>query len=75
VPTGDVISLDVPNRRIDLEVAEDELARRRAEWKTPPQKFGRGYGVIMSRHITQADKGCDFDFLSGTAPTPEPEIH
>jgi len=75
VRTGDMISLDVPNRRIDLEVDADELARRRAEWKQPPQKFGRGYGVIMSRHITQADKGCDFDFLAGTVPTPEPEIH
>ena len=75
VRTGDVISLDVPNRRIDLEVAENELARRRAEWKPPPQKFQRGYGQLMSRHITQADKGCDFDFLEGTAPTPEPEIH
>ncbi|BBK37785.1 dihydroxy-acid dehydratase [Allostella sp. ATCC 35155] len=75
VRTGDMISLDVPNRRIDLEVDADELARRRAEWQQPPHKFGRGYGVIMSRHITQADKGCDFDFLAGTAPTPEPEIH
>ncbi|WP_374444066.1 L-arabinonate dehydratase [Stella sp.] len=75
VRTGDMIALDVPNRRIDLEVDAEELERRRAEWKQPPQKFGRGYGVLLSRHITQADKGCDFDFLAGTAPTPEPEIH
>ncbi|BBK42467.1 dihydroxy-acid dehydratase [Allostella vacuolata] len=75
VRTGDMISLDVPNRRLDLEVPEEEMARRRAAWTPPPVKFQRGYGVIMSRHITQADKGCDFDFLAGTEPTPEPEIH
>ncbi|BBK32483.1 dihydroxyacid dehydratase [Stella humosa] len=75
VQTGDIISLDVPNRRIDLEVPEDEMARRKAAWTPPPVKFQRGYGVIMSRHITQADKGCDFDFLAGTEPTAEPEIH
>ncbi|MCC7272632.1 MAG: dihydroxy-acid dehydratase [Alphaproteobacteria bacterium] len=75
VRTGDVVSLDVPNRRIDLEVSEDELARRRAAWTQPPPRFQRGYGVLLSRHIAQADKGCDFDFLEGTAPTAEPEIH
>jgi dihydroxy-acid dehydratase len=75
VRTGDVIALDVPNRRIDLEVPEDEIARRRAAWQAPAARFQRGYGALMSRHITQADKGCDFDFLEGTAPTAEPEIH
>ncbi|WP_274426431.1 L-arabinonate dehydratase [Chelativorans sp. YIM 93263] len=61
--TGDVIRLDVPNRRLDMLVDEEELARRRAEWTPPPERFGRGYGWMFSRHIEQADKGCDFDYL------------
>ncbi len=49
--------------------------RRRNEWKAPPARYERGYGALFSRHITQANDGCDFDFLEGTAPIPEPEIH
>jgi dihydroxy-acid dehydratase len=75
VRDGDLISLDVPNRAIDLMVGEDELARRRADWKAPPPRYQRGFGALYARHITQADEGCDFDFLTGAAPTPEPEIH
>jgi dihydroxy-acid dehydratase len=41
----------------------------------PTPKFKRGFGAIYASHITQADKGCDFDVLEGTEPTPEPEIH
>ena len=63
VRDGDIIELDVPNRRLDLLVDEREVQRRLEE--TPPQKphFERGYGWMYSRHIMQADKGCDFDFL------------
>ncbi|MCW5619584.1 MAG: dihydroxy-acid dehydratase [Burkholderiales bacterium] len=75
VQTGDVIELDVPGRRLDLKVDEQELARRRTAWKRPPARYQRGYGAIFSEHITQANEGCDFRFLEGTAPTPEPEIH
>jgi dihydroxy-acid dehydratase len=75
VRTGDLIDLDVPNRRLELKVSEDELARRRAAWKKPAPRYERGYGALYQRHITQADEGCDFDFLEGTAPTAEPEIH
>ncbi|MFZ5556451.1 MAG: L-arabinonate dehydratase [Pseudomonadota bacterium] len=75
VRDGDLIELDVPNRRLNLLVSDEELARRRAAWKAPPPRFQRGYGALMSRHVTQANKGCDFDFLEGTAPTPDPEIH
>jgi dihydroxy-acid dehydratase len=60
---GDMVRLDLPNRRLDMLVAEDELARRRAEWSPPPARFERGWGWIYSKHVTQADKGCDFDFL------------
>jgi dihydroxy-acid dehydratase len=75
VRTGDVITLDVPARRLTLEVDDEELGRRRAAWQPPPAKFGRGYGALYLQHITQADEGCDFDFLEAGPPTPEPEIH
>jgi dihydroxy-acid dehydratase len=72
---GDVVELDVPGRRIDLRVAEDELARRRAAWTPRESPYPRGYGALYARHVTQANEGCDFDFLQGTGPVPEPEIH
>jgi dihydroxyacid dehydratase/phosphogluconate dehydratase len=75
VEDGDLIELDVPARRLELKVAADELARRRAAWKRPAPKFERGFGALYQQHITQANHGCDFDFLEGTAPTPDPEIH
>ncbi len=63
VCTGDVIAVDVPGRSIRLDVSDEELARRRAEWKAPAPRFGRGYGWMFSEHILQADQGCDMDFL------------
>ena len=75
VQNGDVIELAVAERRLELKVSDAELARRRAEWKMPPPRFERGYGALYQQHITQADQGCDFDFLEGTAPTAEPEMH
>jgi dihydroxy-acid dehydratase len=76
VRTGDTISVDVPARRIRLEVSDEELAARRAAWTAPPRRFERGYGWIFSKHILQADQGCDFDFLETTfgAPVGEPDI-
>jgi dihydroxy-acid dehydratase len=61
--TGDMVRLDLPNRRLDMLVSDAELARRRADWVTPVPRYGRGYGYIFQQHVTQADKGCDFDFL------------
>jgi dihydroxy-acid dehydratase len=75
VRSGDLIELDVPGRRLELKVSEEELGRRRAAWTRPEPKYRRGYGAIFSEHITQANEGCDFRFLEGTAPTEEPEIH
>ncbi len=75
VRDGDIIELDVATRRLELKVSDVELAGRRADWKMPPPHFERGYGALYQQHITQADQGCDFDFLEGIAPTPEPEIH
>jgi dihydroxy-acid dehydratase len=77
VRTGDAIVVDVPARRIHLEVSDDELARRRAAWTPPPRRYERGYGWLFSQHILQADQGCDFDFLETGfgAPVPEPLIY
>ncbi|MEO8858361.1 MAG: L-arabinonate dehydratase [Burkholderiaceae bacterium] len=75
VRTGDTITLDVPARSLTLEVSEDELARRRAEWTAPIQPFARGFTWLYQQHVTQANEGCDFDFLQGTQPTPEPVIY
>ncbi|MEW5423308.1 L-arabinonate dehydratase [Amorphus sp. 3PC139-8] len=61
--TGDTVRLDLPNRRLDMLVEEHELTRRRAAWKQPQARFQRGYGYMFCQHVTQADQGCDFDFL------------
>jgi dihydroxy-acid dehydratase len=80
VQTGDLIELDVAARKIQLLVSDEELGKRQANWKTPAPKFERGFGALYSKHVTQADLGCDFDFLE-TLPAKkdpsggEPEIH
>ncbi len=74
VRTGDTIEVDVEARRLDLDVPADELDRRRASWRPKPVP-PRGYGRMFAAHIAQAHEGCDFDFLLGTEPLPEPEIH
>jgi dihydroxy-acid dehydratase len=61
--TGDIVRLDLANRRLDMLVDDEEIARRRAAWVAPQPRFERGWGWMYSNHITQADKGCDFDFL------------
>jgi dihydroxy-acid dehydratase len=77
VKTGDLISVDVPGRSIHLNVSDDELAARRAAWVPPPKRYERGYGWMYSRHILQANEGCDFDFLETGfgAPVAEPDIY
>jgi dihydroxy-acid dehydratase len=76
VQTGDIITVDVPARSISLDVSDAELERRRAALPPPAPRYERGYGWMFSRHITQADQGCDFDFLQTDfgAPVPEPVI-
>ncbi len=82
VQTGDLIAMDIEARTVDLKISDEEFAKRRAAWKAPAPKFTRGYGVLYLKHIQQADKGCDFDFLEpdqvqAAAATGggEPEIH
>jgi len=75
VRDGDVIELDIPGRTLTLHVGEEEMARRRAAWTPPPPRYQRGYGAMFAQHVTQANEGCDFDFLERGAPTPDPEIH
>jgi len=76
VKTGDIIAVDVPGRRIDLQVDTAELEKRRNAWKPLPPRFERGYGWMFTNHILQADQGCDFDFLETSHGTPvdEPAI-
>ena len=75
VETGDVIELDVVGRRLTLDVSDQVLDERRASWQQPPAKYGRGYGALYLKHISQANEGCDFDFLEAGPLTAEPEIH
>ena len=75
VRDGDFIELDVANRKLDLRVNDDEMARRRAQWRPEPPRYERGFGALYGAHVTQADQGCDFDFLHAGAATSEPEIH
>jgi L-arabonate dehydrase len=65
VQNGDVITLDVPNRKLTLDVPEDEIARRRAEWNPPVPLATRGYVKIHLDHVQQAHEGADLDFLRG----------
>jgi dihydroxy-acid dehydratase len=75
--TGDIVRLDLAARRLDMLVSEADLSARREALQPPAPKFGRGYGWMFSRHVMQADKGCDFDFLQSSfgAASGEPDIH
>ena len=66
VRTGDMIELDTVGRRIQLIVPEEEIAARLAQYQPPPPKYQRGYGKLFLEHVTQANLGCDFDFLRAT---------
>jgi dihydroxy-acid dehydratase len=75
--SGDRITVDVPARRMHLEVSDAELEARRAAWRPPPRRYERGYGWLFGRHVLQADQGCDFDFLETGfgAAVAEPDIY
>ena len=87
VQDGDLIELDVPARKLNVLISDAEMSKRKAAWVAPAPKFERGFGKLYLKHIQQADKGCDFDFLEtqvsstpsgsskGSGKTGEPEIH
>lgn len=72
VRTGDLVTLDVEARLLNLDVSDEELARRRAEWTPPPVRYERGYQALYQDQITQADTGCDFAFLARPGEVPDP---
>ena len=74
--TGDMVTVDIPGRRIHMEVSDEELAQRRAAWTAPEDPYQRGFGKMYMAHVSQAHEGCDFDFLqtAAGAPVPEPKI-
>ncbi|MET8447171.1 L-arabinonate dehydratase [Streptomyces sp. NPDC005209] len=72
VRTGDSITLDVQARTLRLDLDDAELARRRADWTPPPARYERGYGALYTEQITQADTGCDFEFLARPGKVPDP---
>lgn len=75
VRDGDWVVLDVDARTLNVEVSDAELATRRLAWQAPAPVATRGFTKLYIEHVTQADKGCDFDFLAGNSPTPEPPIY
>ena len=79
VKDGDWIELDVEARRLHLDVPDEELAQRKAgpgTWNDDPTaRYKRGYTRLYIQHVTQADRGCDLDFLEGRSPDEEPDIY
>jgi dihydroxy-acid dehydratase len=71
--SGDLVTLDVAARSLRAEVSDAELGRRRARWQPPAPRYQRGYGALYGEHVTQADQGCDFDFLARPGATPDPD--
>jgi dihydroxyacid dehydratase/phosphogluconate dehydratase len=68
VEDGDLIRLDVGERRLDVLVSDEELAERRGRWLSPERPDTRGYRRLHADHVLQANEGCDFGFLRGKAP-------
>jgi dihydroxy-acid dehydratase len=75
VQDGDRIRLDAEARKLDLLVPPQELEARRARWTKPAARYERGYGALYLERVTQANRGCDFDFLGSAVPTADPDIH
>ena len=67
---GDLITLDVPNRTLNVLISKSEMAARRAAWIQPAMHYSRGYGALYCERVTQAHEGCDFDFLERAGDTP-----
>ncbi len=65
VCNGEMIELEVADRRLQLLVEDEELARRRLTWQPPQSEYSSGYVGLYQDHVMQADKGADLDFLVG----------
>jgi len=65
VQNGDMIECDVPNRKLHLDVSEEELTRRRASWSAPATPYDRGFVSLHIKHVEESHLGADFDFLKG----------
>lgn len=63
IRNGDRITIDVLNRKLNVEISPDELAKRKKTWKAPPENHKRGYPKLFAREVLQANEGCDLDFL------------
>ncbi len=63
VRTGDTICLDVPNRRLDVELPQTDIDARLAHWRAPVSRHVRGWPLLYQQHVLQAPQGADFDFL------------
>ena len=74
IKEGDMIDLDVASRTISLNISDDEMIKRTKDLPGRKNLYARGYTKLYINHVTQADKGCDFDFLEGDDHIPEPEI-
>jgi dihydroxy-acid dehydratase len=68
VRTGDEIVLDVAARTLDVNITADEIAKRSSDFVPPAPHYDRGYGKLFLDHVTQANEGCDFDFLRASEP-------
>ena len=75
VQTGDLITVDVATRTINVDLSDAEILDRLKEYKRPSRDYPRGYAHLFAQHVRQANDGCDFDFLEGAGGVPEPEIH
>lgn len=74
VRDGDLIELDISNRRLHLDISDGEMSERLREWVRPEPKYSRSYGALFSENVAQADQGCDFKFLQGTDCVPDPQV-
>ena len=75
IKTGDLIELDVAKGALNVLVSDSELKQRQRAWKPSHYCYERSFAALYQQHVTQAHKGCDFDFLQSSAAVPEPPIY
>lgn len=75
VRTGDIIDLDIAAGTLNMRVSDEELALRRTSHVPVHRQYGRSFAALYQQHVTQANEGCDFDFLQAGEVVPEPPIH